>query len=336
MNNEKKLSIIIPIYNGGRYLSTCLDSVVNQTIEEYEIICINDGSTDNSFDVLEEYKRKYPELIKVYHKENQGVWKAREFGISVATGEYIGFCDCDDIVDKSMYEKMYSSIIQSKADMVICAFVRVDDETGKVGKAEMNGWGNATLNMTEEKEQFALFNTAPWNKMIRRDIIQKHVKFDKPPRVAEDMMLLLSVYPSIKKVELIAEPLYYYYVRKNTAMTYFRLEEMNVFQQSMLITQQYVINNGGVVWEDVVELFVLIHMGLSVILRAEAKKSKECIKRVYNYLENHFQNWKRNKYLSIFKHKRLLKIYLIMLCYKTKLIYFIGRFNKLFLKMIGW
>ena len=115
--NIVKVSIIIPIYNVERYLRQCLDSVVNQTLKDIEIICVDDGSTDNSVFVLKDYQKKYSN-IKLITTKRLGCYNARNLGLKEAKGEYIGFVDSDDYVNIEMYDKMYSKAIQLNADIV--------------------------------------------------------------------------------------------------------------------------------------------------------------------------------------------------------------------------
>ncbi len=121
---QKHLSIIIPVYNTGDFLHKCISSVLSQTLSDFELILVNDGSTDNSGQILDEYAKK-DNRIKVIHKENQGVSAARNDGIKEACGEYIGFIDSDDWIECSMYEKLYSLAKENDAEIVMCDTVSV-------------------------------------------------------------------------------------------------------------------------------------------------------------------------------------------------------------------
>lgn len=119
-----KVSVIIPVYNVESYLRECMDSVINQTLEDLEIICVNDGSTDNSRAILQEYANK-DSRIKIIDKENGGQSSARNLGIKAATGEFIGFVDSDDWIDINFYEKLYNAVINYKADLASANLLRV-------------------------------------------------------------------------------------------------------------------------------------------------------------------------------------------------------------------
>ena len=115
-----KLSIIVPVYNVEKYLAKCLDSLVHQTVKDYEVIVVNDGSPDNSQSIIDDYAARYPELIVPVLKKNGGVSDARNYGMSIAKGEFFGFIDGDDWADPTMYEKLLAVIERENADMVYC------------------------------------------------------------------------------------------------------------------------------------------------------------------------------------------------------------------------
>ena len=124
-----KVSVIVPVYGVEEWLERCLDSLVNQTLEDIEIIVVNDGSPDNSQAIIDAYVKKYPNKVKGYIKENGGLSDARNFGIPYATGEYIAFVDSDDYVDLTMYEKMYNEAEAKGSEVVVCGYFKVNEET---------------------------------------------------------------------------------------------------------------------------------------------------------------------------------------------------------------
>lgn len=120
---DLKVSVIIPVYNTENYIRECLDSLLKQTLEEIEVIAVDDGSTDHTWDILQEYAEKYPEKIRAFHKENGGQASARNLALNHVRGEYLGFVDSDDWVDNDMYEVMYQKAQEESADIVICDMV---------------------------------------------------------------------------------------------------------------------------------------------------------------------------------------------------------------------
>ncbi len=120
---ETKVSVIIPAYNTEKYIAQCLETLLNQTLQDMEIIVVDDGSSDQTFAMLREFESKYPERIRVFHKQNGGQGSARNLALQYAKGEYLGFVDSDDWVDAEMYEKMYQKAKDDDADIVICDMV---------------------------------------------------------------------------------------------------------------------------------------------------------------------------------------------------------------------
>lgn len=123
MTRKFNISVIIPVYNVKKYLRRCLDSLVNQTISDIEIICINDGSTDSSLEILKEYAKK-DERIKIINQENQKQGAARNRGLEVAQGEFITFVDSDDWVDADYLEELYNAIINSNVNIAVASMIR--------------------------------------------------------------------------------------------------------------------------------------------------------------------------------------------------------------------
>ena len=135
-----KLSIVALVYNLQDYLPRCLDALVGQTLQEIEILCVDDGSTDNAPQIINEYAKRYPEKIKVFHKENGGEFSTRNYGLQRAKGEYITFVDTDDYVEKDWAEQLYRPAKENDADIAVCAFERIDMATGNVVGRDMTNF----------------------------------------------------------------------------------------------------------------------------------------------------------------------------------------------------
>ncbi len=133
----KKISVIIPVFNVEKYLRKCLDSVINQTLKDLEIICINDGSEDSSLDILHEYAQRDNRIILV-SQENCGLSATRNRGIEMATGQYIGFVDSDDWIDLDFYEKLYEAAIKYQADVACASLLRVNSDNNNDNKKNKN------------------------------------------------------------------------------------------------------------------------------------------------------------------------------------------------------
>ena len=119
-----KISIIVPVYNVESYLSNCIDSILNQTFKDFELILVNDGSTDKSLEICKHYKNM-DDRIFIIDKKNGGLSSARNAGLDIIKGEYIGFVDSDDYIHPQMYELLYKQIIENEADISMCEFKKV-------------------------------------------------------------------------------------------------------------------------------------------------------------------------------------------------------------------
>ena len=190
-----KVSIIIPVYNVSEYLKQCLDSVVNQTINETEIIIVNDGSTDNSEGICRKYAEK-DSRITLIHQENAGLAAARQAGLEKATGEYIGFVDSDDWLEPTMYEEMYDKAVAHDADIVFCNVYKNEDKKEEVlfpsGYYDRKGMETVIF-----PRLLAHFDTSGhedtirwcnWLRLYRRKLIEDFdIRFDKRFRRCQDL-----------------------------------------------------------------------------------------------------------------------------------------------------
>lgn len=180
-----KISIIVPIYNVDKYLETTVDSIINQTLKELEIILVNDGSTDNSGKICDDLKKK-DARIKVIHKKNMGVSAARNSGLKIATGEYIGFVDSDDILYSDMYETLYNNALENNADISMVSPV-IKELNGNV--KYFNNTGKKFIwNREDALKNFFkgnVFNIAVYTKIFERDKY-KEIIFEEGKSVHED------------------------------------------------------------------------------------------------------------------------------------------------------
>lgn len=212
---EKKLSIIVPVYNmvAGNKLKFCLDSLVNQTISDYEIIAVDDASTDESLAFLQEYESKYPSLIRVVaHEVNKRQGGAKNTGLRIANGEWIGFVDSDDWVSPDCYKKLLQRAEETGADMVGCDYNLVYEQTFEVGKVIQNNTADQTGILDEEKRKKLLLRSGSMViKIYRHDVIKEHNLGFPEGIFYEDNCAgpVWSLY--FKHFEKVEEPLYYYY-----------------------------------------------------------------------------------------------------------------------------
>lgn len=315
------ISIILPIYNGAKTLKNCLDSLINQTYKDIEIICINDGSSDNTKEILDEYSVNYNN-IKCFHIANSGVFAARAEGICHAEGQYIGFVDCDDIVSPFMFERLYSTVIKTNSDMAVCGYKRIDKDSNIVLTEEMCSSKNESYYVDNDKSQLIGINTALWNKIIKTDIVKKYIKLDNAPRMLEDMMFLLGIYPHIKKICFVNEPLYYYYYSNNSVMLNVSQKDITETMEAMISLKSH-LDIKEIYVNDLVDAMAFVHFGVSLILgvsHGDIKKTKKLHKIIYKWLQCNFPNWKKNNYFlfkNVMKNKNaLIKPYIVLQTYK--------------------
>ena len=215
--NNIKISIIVPIYNSEQYLEECIVSLVNQTLQEIEIILINDASTDSSNSIMQQYRNQYPEKIKcIYLKENIHQGGARNRGIEIAQGEFIMFVDSDDEVDCSICEKLYKKAIERSCDIVFCDILKLYEGKNK------QLWFSYMFeqqkgDMTYEKKKMFFFTEGyPFAKIISRKlIIENQIRFPEKMKY-EDFAVVIIFYLFAEKTDYVAEPLYFYNIRENS------------------------------------------------------------------------------------------------------------------------
>lgn len=209
------ISIIVPVYNVEKYLDRCIKSILEQTFKDFELILIDDGSTDGSGKMCDEYL-KMDSRIKVVHKENGGQGSARNVGIEMASGEYIGFVDSDDYIDADMYELLYNNLVKENADMSICGeWHCYKDKPPKKNKPYY-----AVLN-TEDTVRLYLeipyFSVGPCDKLYKK-IIFDEIRYPVN-KSYEDLAVIFEIIFKCRKIVITFEQKYYYYHRENSTTT---------------------------------------------------------------------------------------------------------------------
>ena len=214
------LSVIIPVYNVENYLNECLDSVTSQTLEDMEIICIDDGSTDNSPDILKEYSKK-DKRIKIITKENGGQATARNLGIKEAQGEYIAFVDSDDFIEPTMFEKLYTKAKDNNLDIAMCKIATYDNQTEEI---KDNVWyymlgvfrdfEKDIFNHKDTKEFTCHIAVTPYNKIYKTTLLKENNILFPEGLIFEDEKFFYDTYLRAKRVSIVDEFLYYYRINR--------------------------------------------------------------------------------------------------------------------------
>jgi len=224
VNVKTKVSVIIPVYNVAPFLKRCLDSVINQTLKEIEIICINDESPDSSLEILKQYA-KFDKRIKIINnKKNQGVSASRNKAIKVANGEYLSFVDGDDSISNNFLEKLYSVAIKTNVDIV------------KGKKRMIAPCGEESYSTTNElisESGIFAFVCEFWSAIYKRELFQdERIRFPEGIVIAEDDVFLNRLMLKNASVTCINDAYYIYYRRKNSVTEYISIQKIKLKSRS--------------------------------------------------------------------------------------------------------
>lgn len=323
--DEIKLSIIVPCYKVEKYLPRCLESLLNQTLDGIEIICINDGSPDQCLTIMKNYQTKYGEdRIVIIDKQNEGVWKGRKDGISIARGEFIGFVDSDDYVSANYAERLYTKAKQMKADIAVCGFDRVDMETGKLYSREMCKSEAKIIEIDKDPGALLEMNGAPWNKIYRAKLLKNMSDLKQPPMILDDMMFLLLVYMKANRIAFINESLVYYQVRIDSIINTINAEQIDSTYTAILeVKDIYLHNNVKSDLLMMLDAMVFLHFGVSLMFRLSYDKEcdfKVVVRNNIKFMDENFPTWKKSPYITlkyVLKHNFInCKIWIVKLFYK--------------------
>ncbi len=227
---KELVSIIIPVYNAEKYLKRCIDAVISQSYKNLEIILIDDGSTDLSGKICDDYQKK-DKRIKVIHKVNEGAGSARNYGLDAAKGKYIGFVDADDVIDKDMFLILYNNLINNDADLSICEVTRFKDNavfTKDNTTIIYNSF--EALKVLLEDKKICSYSV---NKLCKREIL-KNVSYPTKT-VQEDVGTVYKFIMNARKIVYTPSKLYGYYMRNssvtNTITPKFIYDNFNMIEQ---------------------------------------------------------------------------------------------------------
>lgn len=240
MRNEL-VSIIVPIYNVAPYLEHCIESISGQTYKNLEIILVDDGSTDGSSKICDEYVQK-DKRIKVYHRQNKGVSAARNYGIDKSRGNYIAFVDADDYLDKNFVYKMLKQVQRNNVDYACCGLKRIYSDH----KESINGDGKKCI-LPSKDFLIDLLNVQKSHgfahgKLINRSAIG-NVRFKEGLKVGEDALFNVMLCKNIDKVLIYNEPLYNYVFNSNSVVRKYDKNYPDKYYQSMKVMRQYILKN---------------------------------------------------------------------------------------------
>lgn len=227
-----QVSIIVPIYNGEKYLNRCIDSILLQTLEDFELVLVNDGSNDGSLPICDEYAAK-DMRIKVINQANSGVSMARNNGVDTAKGDYICFIDCDDWVDPCYLQLLYNNLKESSADLSMTGYREIT-EAGELGK-DTSTIGYTSV-LDADQAMFHLFEAVdfmsfcyPWGKLFKTDIIRRHnIRFNPSIAIGEDRLFIFDYLHHAGKVSCTSKATYNYLQNGSGAMASFNAGKVDL------------------------------------------------------------------------------------------------------------
>lgn len=202
-----KISVIVPCYNVAKWVGRCLDSLKNQTFQDLEVICIDDKSVDDTLAILKRYAKEDSRIKVIEQKENGGVARARNSGLDMASGEYIGFVDPDDYVEQDFYEKLYNKIVETKADVVKGTAVVSEVSTG-----------DKYIRYGYVKDEIIVFFSAFWSALYDASFLKRfNIRFSEQIIFGEDTLFLANVSLHTQNIEFVSDAFYnYFYLREGS------------------------------------------------------------------------------------------------------------------------
>lgn len=258
-NKAVKVSVIVPVYNAEKYLQECLDSIRNQTLQEIEIICVDDGSTDSSMQILVK-NREEDNRVQIISQQNSYAGAARNAGLAISRGDYLVFWDADDIFAETALEEMYTKCEEDQADVCVCGVRKLDEQTKEYLGAPaffVKKYIPETIPFSIQDIPQYIFNfttNVPWNKMYRRELIEKYqLQFEGRPR-ANDLFFVLQALALAEKITVVDEPLVTYRINTGESLTN-SLSKSPLCTMDAYMTAYHELERRGVVNEAVKQSF---------------------------------------------------------------------------------
>lgn len=305
---DGKVNIIVPMYNVSKYLPAFLDSVLKQTYEHYRMYVVDDCSTDNSVEILNEYMSRFEgRLLYLSNDKNEKSGQTRNHGLDEAEkypAEYTTFLDADDVIAPDFLKSMINKAEETDADMVICGMERIEDITGKVICTEAVNGAEKCTDIQKLKDNMAFINPAVYNKLFRTSCI-RGVRFKSMLR-SEDTCYLLEILPNLRSVAYTNKVGYWYRVRNDSLTGAFGENVCRSMFWGFAEIEKLYKQSRYLPYYEVLETQVFIRCLVGGVCRAsfsDMKKKRTNIREAYTYMNATFPLWKKNRYLSVGKYK---------------------------------
>ena len=302
------ISVIIPVYNGEKYIRKCLDSVINQTKKEIEIVVVNDGSTDNTESIIKEYKDK---RITYFKNNNHGIGYSRNFGVSKSSGKYIMFLDSDDYIDKDECKLLYEKCLEDDLDISICDFYKVYNND----LIEVNLGDFKSSSLKDNPDIITEFLN-PWGKLYNKKILTDNkIKFVENLKY-EDAPFVIETFCNAKKIGKVNKPLHYYVIHGNSETT---VRDEKCFDILKIVDKIRKYTKDKEYLKDKIDKLtvrILTNYTIQQRMQKNKKIGMKFIDEAFSYLKKEVPDYKNNKYYEnrgmkkiIEKNKLLTKIY---------------------------
>lgn len=326
MLEKNLISVIIPIYNVEKYISKCLDSVINQTYKKIEIICVDDGSPDNSIKILEEYEKK-DSRVKIIRQENRGLSGARNTGIKNSKGEYIFFLDSDDWLPSNSLELLYKDILLNKSDISVGNLIKVYPKKNKeIGLKKLKKNNYSLRNYLEYSINKRNFTANVVNKLYKTKIIVENEILFKEKILYEDFLFTIQYFIYCKRISVIKEKVYYYFLeRENSIVNTVSMRDLETFLNVIEIEKFLIKNNQKEILNSKYFQNYIFEWLLSATVSKLFKNGNvSSIEKMYYLIKDNFIF---KKYYNLYQKNKIISI--------KKLFSFIFYTNKnIFLKII--
>lgn len=318
MRDNVKVSIIIPVYNAENYISRCLNSIIDQTYKNWEIIALDDGSTDSSWQILSKYKEKYPDVINAVHQENMGVSKTRNKGIQLATGDYLMLMDNDDYIDDDYIEQFVNVIVEHDDDVVIGGYRRP------------NSKGKVIEEIKLENCEYSKYKiVAAWAKIYKLSYIKNNKIEFLPSNIGEDIHFTIQAVLLTDKIRIIDYIGYNWYYNDQSVSNTTHKNMDNNLEFDLLLNKTYESIEKKVNLNNVYIEYYFIKLIVWYFLYASKGSNYKIIldslNKYFSWLGDKFPNYNKNKLLSINKPRgeillNRVAVYVFVKLYKYKLI----------------
>lgn len=307
-------SVIVPAYNVEKYLMRCMDAILSQTLKDYEIIIIDDGSTDHTGQIADQIRSLHPEFIRVIHQENRGLGGARNSGLEESKGEYLVFIDSDDYIRKDFLEKTYEYLIGEQLDILVFGMKQVSDEEKIEGKSDDS---SDNFRIIDQKEYLITGGPSAWNKIYRKSVfILGNIRYPEK-LIYEDIATTPMTALCAERIGVIDSELYYYVQRPGSIITSPNIDRIFEIQKGFDRVIEYFRGHDAMGhYYSEIELLAIIHIFYFTDIRIiMAGGKKEVLEKTEDYIENIFPDFRRNPYLSdqIFLMKNGIEIELLKL-----------------------